>query len=468
MRPMFGKVAALLVGWVAVTLTMTAVLLEPVSEKGEVAGALSSALLWAGLAGVVLALVVAFGVMRILGGTLDELRDALHRLAEGTLRQRLPWHGRDSLGEIARSVQRIAEQNRGAVVEVTSEKERLQAMLQGMVEGVLVLDPEGRVVLANPRLREFFDVWGEVEGRSLLELIRRDDLVTALDAASASSSPVTRDFTVDGADERLLQMHAVRFPSEGAMLGTVAVFHDLSEVRRLERVRQEFVANVSHELKTPLTAIQGFAETLQHEGLDAAQRTQYTEVILRHSNRLSALIEDLLELSRIEGGRQLSERSEVPVAEVARALLQDLKPRFDANDLHARIEAETEPIALADRRAVEQILLNLLDNAIKYSEPGGTVVVEVGESQGRVQLAVRDSGMGIPAEDLGRIFERFYRVDKARSRDLGGTGLGLSIVKHLAQAMDGDVDVEAEEGVGSTFRVSLALLDAPLDNVTPS
>ncbi|MBW2242422.1 MAG: GHKL domain-containing protein, partial [Deltaproteobacteria bacterium] len=134
----------------------------------------------------------------------------------------------------------------------------------------------------------------------------------------------------------------------------------------------------------------------------------------------------------------------------------------------ARVEAETESVALADRRAVEQILLNLLDNAIKYSAPGGTVVVEVGESRGRVQLAVRDSGMGIPAEDLGRIFERFYRVDKARSRDLGGTGLGLSIVKHLAQAMDGDVDVESEEGVGSTFRVSLALSGAPPHNVTPS
>lgn len=468
MRPMFWKIAALLAGWVVVTLALTGVLLGDVFENAEAAEGLASALSWAGLGSLVLGLAVAFGIMRIVGGTLEELREALQQLAEGTLRQRLPWHARDALGEIARSVQRIAEQNRGADAEVTSEKERLQAMLQGMVEGVLVLDPEGRVVLANPRLREFFGVWGEVEGRSLFELIRRDDLVTALDAAASSASPVTREFNLEGTDERFLQMHAVRFPSEGDVLGTVAVFHDLSEVRRLERVRQEFVANVSHELKTPLTAIRGFAETLQHEGLDAAQRTHYTEVILRHSNRLSALIEDLLELSRIEGGRQLAQRIEVPVAEVARALVQDLKPRFDASGLQARVEAETEPMALADRRAVEQILLNLLDNAIKYSAPGGTVVVEVGECRGRVQLAVRDSGMGIPAEDLGRIFERFYRVDKARSRDLGGTGLGLSIVKHLAQAMGGDVEVESEEGGGSTFCVHLALPDAPPHNVTPS
>ncbi|MBW2242664.1 MAG: PAS domain-containing protein [Deltaproteobacteria bacterium] len=192
MRPLFGKIAGLLVGWVVVSLVLAGVLLDASFVHAEGTEGLSSALLWAGLGGVVLALVAAFGVMRILGGTLDELREALHRLAEGTLRQRLPWHARDALGEIARSVQRISEQSRGAVAEVTSEKERLQAMLQGMVEGVLVLDPEGRVVLANPRLREFFDVWGEVEGRSLFELIRRDDLVTALDAASTSAGPVTR------------------------------------------------------------------------------------------------------------------------------------------------------------------------------------------------------------------------------------------------------------------------------------
>lgn len=453
---------------VVATLLLAGALLDRVLEGAEVAVAVRRALLWAGLGGVGLALAAAFAITRILGLPLEQLRLALERLADGTLSRRLPWRGRDTLGDIARFVQQITEQNRGAVADVTAEKERLQAMLQGMVEGVLVLDLEGRVVLANPRLREFFGIWGEVEGRPLLELIRRDDLVSALSDAAASASPVTRQFGLDGVDERLLQMHAVRFPTEGEVLGTVAVFHDLTDVRRLERVRQEFVANVSHELKTPLTAIRGFAETLQHEGLEEEQRRQYTEVIVRHADRLSALIDDLLELSRIEGGRRPLQRGDVAIAEVAQALVQDLKPRFDAHGLEARVEVEGEPVALADRRAVEQILLNLLDNAIKYSEPGGTVVVAVSESAGRVQVAVRDSGMGIPEQDLARIFERFYRVDKARSRDLGGTGLGLSIVKHLAQAMGGDVDVESEEGVGSVFRFTLALPGSAPHNVTSS
>ena len=243
---------------------------------------------------------------------------------------------------------------------------------------------------------------------------------------------------------------------------------DITERKQADQIKDEFIGMVSHELKTPLTAIRGFAETLQHDALSEEQRTQYTEVILRHADRLTALIEDLLELSRIEGRRQPLQPAELPIASTARGLIRDLEARLDAHGLESRVEVQGDPVAWADRRAVEQVLLNLLDNAIKYSDPGGRVSLDIRELRGRILVSLSDTGMGIPEKDLPRIFERFYRVDRARSRDLGGTGLGLAIVKHLVQAMNGDVAVESEDGVGTTFRFSLPRANALSDNVTPS
>jgi two-component system phosphate regulon sensor histidine kinase PhoR len=369
---------------------------------------------------------------------------------------------------LARAVGELDAHDRETLSRVTREKERLQAVLQGMAEGVLVLDEAGRVLLANPRIAELFGSWGPVEGHTPLEVIRRVEVDETLARAGASAEPVSCAIELPGEPERHVQMHAVRFPREGEPIGTVAVFHDLSELRRLEGMRQEFMANVSHELKTPLTAIRGFAETLQDGSLVSEQRAQYVDVILRHADRLTALIDDLLELSRIEGRRQPLRAAELSPVETATALVRDLKPRFEARGLEVRVEGSGEIRAWADRRAVEQVLLNLLDNAIKYTEPGGRVALEIRELRDRIHVAVRDSGVGIPEEDLPRVFERFYRVDKARSRDLGGTGLGLSIVKHLVQAMDGDVDVESREGEGTVFQFSLPRAQDASDNVTPS
>jgi two-component system phosphate regulon sensor histidine kinase PhoR len=220
-------------------------------------------------------------------------------------------------------------------------------------------------------------------------------------------------------------------------------------------MRRDFVANVSHELKTPLTAIRGFAETLRASEVPEAQRHAYLEVILRHAERLARLIDDILELSRVEGRQQPFVAAEVDVARIARLLLRDLAPQFEARQLRAEVAPEARGVALADRRAVEQILGNLLENAAKYTEPGGRIEVRVGEVGEEVRIEVADTGIGIPPEDLPRIFERFYRVDKARSRDLGGTGLGLAIVKHLAQAQGGEVSVRSRPGEGSTFTVVL-------------
>jgi two-component system phosphate regulon sensor histidine kinase PhoR len=417
--------------------------------------ALSRALVAAGAAGLALAATLAAGFATLLTRRVRELQGVVKAIAAGDLGQRLPWRSGDELGAIASAIDDMAEQLRRRLEQASDEQARLRAVLTGMVEGVLVLDKGGRVILANPRLRELFGAWGAVEGRPALEVIRRADVESALSEAARSPEPVVREIQLSTGGGRHLEMHAVRFPSQGPLLGTVAVFHDVTEIHRLEGIRRDFVANVSHELRTPLTAIRGFAETLRGSEVPAEQRRQYLDVILRHSDRLTALIEDLLELSRIEGGIRGLALESVDAAAVARDVLQDLKPRLDSGRLQSEVRAEPAPRALADRRALEQVLLNLLDNAIKYSEPGGRIEITVSGAPPWVRIDVSDTGIGIPQADQARIFERFYRVEKARSRDLGGTGLGLAIVKHLVQAQDGEVFVASREGQGTTFTLRL-------------
>jgi two-component system phosphate regulon sensor histidine kinase PhoR len=237
--------------------------------------------------------------------------------------------------------------------------------------------------------------------------------------------------------------------------GAVAVFHDMTEVRRLETVRRDFVANASHEIKTPLTAIRGFAETLLGAPLPEENARAYLRVILNHSERLSRLVEDLLELSRLESGTHELELAELDVAALAARLCEELEPRIRERDFTVDIQGAGAPHALADRRAVEQILSNLLDNALKYSEPGKRVELRIAAAGPAVRIEVADQGAGIPEADRARIFERFYRVDRGRSREQGGTGLGLAIVKHLVQAQGGEIWVESTPGAGSTFTFTL-------------
>jgi two-component system phosphate regulon sensor histidine kinase PhoR len=254
-----------------------------------------------------------------------------------------------------------------------------------------------------------------------------------------------------------VRVQAARFPAPpGRRLGSVAVLHDVSELARLETMRREFVANASHELRTPLAAIRGFAETLLGDSeLPEDQRRSYLEVIDRHARRLGTLVDDLLELSRIESGQAPLELQPVDVASVASGLLRDCEARLVERRLEADSEETGPAVAWADPQAVWQILSNLLDNAIKYTEPGGRIRIRIEGDARRVRVRVSDTGAGIPERDLARIFERFYRVDRARSRALGGTGLGLSIVKHLVQSQGGEITVESELGRGSTFTFTL-------------
>jgi two-component system phosphate regulon sensor histidine kinase PhoR len=427
------------------------------SEVEQAVDDLRRTLLVAGGIGVVAAIGFALALSHLTVRPLRRLSEAVAAIASGQLEQRASWRTRDEVGRIAEGINRIAEELRGRLDEATAEKERLGAVLAGMADGVLVLDGKGRIVLANPRLREFFDVSGPVEGRIPLEVIRRADVDTALREARAGA-PVVREIEEVGPRGITLRMHAIGFPSQGERLGTVAVFHDTTELSRLETMRREFVANVSHELKTPLTAIQGYAETLAAGGVSPEKQRTFLGVILRHGKRLGALIEDILQLSRIESQKLELEIGPLDVAALARGVLGDLDARLVQKKLTGTVESQGDPMAMADSRSLEQILLNLLDNAIKYTEDGGSITVRVDGRGPRLRVAVEDTGIGIPPSDQDRIFERFYRVDRARSREQGGTGLGLSIVKHLVQANGGDVflDSRVDEGTRISFHLRKA------------
>ncbi|NMO13326.1 PAS domain-containing protein [Pyxidicoccus fallax] len=346
---------------------------------------------------------------------------------------------------------RLTERN--AVL--TQEARTLTAVLDGMAEGIWVTDAEGTVVRHNDALRELLQpAAGTIIGQRPLALVRDDVLNDAVMRACREGASTRLELTLEGLFPRTL---AIRVTPLGRDLpGSAAVFHDVTELRRLEKVRKDFVANVSHELRTPITAIRGYAETLQGGALnDRVMAPKMVEIIHRQSERLSELVEELLELSRLESREVRLTLTDVSLADSAARAADTVRPKAEGKNQVVSLHVPPDLRAVGDSRAVEQVLLNLLDNAVKYTPAGGRVDVYGACEDGRCVVRVKDTGLGIEPKHLSRIFERFYRVDKGRSRDMGGTGLGLSIVKHLLQAMNGEVRVESQPNVGSTFTIFL-------------
>lgn len=333
-----------------------------------------------------------------------------------------------------------------------------EALFNSMSEGVLILDAAGKIQLVNRSLRQLLGLRNAVEGLSLLEGVRWHQLAELVQRLDAEPMVLGQQFELPGLAERWVEVNAAAVrDGQGRRLGAILVFHDLTRLRQLENTRQEFVANVSHELRTPLSLIKGYVETLLDGAKDdPAVVTRFLQTIQKHVNRLTYLIEDLLTISRLESGQVVLNTQPVELHQQAARVLEDLQAR--ATQKAVTLENRIVPglTAQADADRLQQVFFNLVENAIKYGRPGGHVEVGARPTQkGKIELWVKDDGPGIPVEAQPRIFERFYRVDRARSRETGGTGLGLAIVKHIVQAHGGEVWLSSEPGHGATFFFTL-------------
>ena len=419
----------------------------------------------AALAGGAVALLVALGIGIFVAGRVTrpvvEMQDVARQMSEGHFDVRAPARSPDEIGTLGRSLNVMAGRLREKIGDLEREQAKATAVLDAMVEGVIATDGHDHIILINERARGIFGLGtARVERRPLLEVVRNvnlhDVLVAGRDAMDGGV--VSREVRLAEPADRVLQVHAVGLKFPGDERGVVVILHDITELRRLEQVRTEFVANVSHELRTPLTAIQGYLETLLDGALEEREHARkFLEIVFRHTERLGRLTDDLTDLSNIELGKVSLRLEPTSVAEIVDSVVAIISPRASGGQVkvEARLPLDL-PEVLADRDRLSQILINLVDNAVKYTPKGGQVTVEGRvDPAGMVEVAVRDTGVGIPKADLPRLTERFYRVDKARSRDLGGTGLGLAIVKHLVLAHGGELDIESELWKGTTVRFTL-------------
>ncbi len=360
--------------------------------------------------------------------------------------------------EWLREKQSLEAVQRQLYQEAAQTEAEQQALFNSMSEGVLLLGQDGRVQLVNRSLQEFFGLKTEVRGQTIMEALRLQELAEVMRRLPQERIVQGRELQLPGVRGRWLEVNAAAvFDREGVQHGSILVFHDLTRLKQLESTRQEFVANVSHELRTPLSLIKGFVETL----LDGARNdpelaARFLRTIEKHTDRLTYLIEDLLTISRLESGQVVLNLHEVGLQEEVAHVMDDLHARAADKKTSLQNNVPAGLQARADTDRLQQVLFNLIENAIKYGRAEGSVTVG-GEtnSAGMAELWVRDDGPGIPTEARERIFERFYRVDRARSRETGGTGLGLSIVKHIVQAHGGEVWVKSELGQGATFFLTL-------------
>ena len=408
----------------------------------------------------ILAAAASLVVSRQISRPLEEVKRAADRFAAGDLSHKIPIPDSQETGALAEAMNEMAAQLADRIGALERQRNEQQAVLSSMIEGVLAVDADRRVIWMNGAAGRLVGIEPEdANGRSLQEVVRNADLQRFVSEAMNSPAPLESDIILKEDGEIYLQAHGVMLrDAHNNGIGVLVVFHDVTRLRRLENVRRDFVANVSHELRTPVTSIKGYVETLLDGAVNNPEEAdQFLRIVAKQADRLNAIIEDLLTLSKIEREGERSEILLEPGTVVApvRAAIQLCEAKAAAKNIGIDLVCATEVEARINGPLLEQAVSNLLDNAIKYSNEGGRVEVEVSRSESGAAISVRDHGCGIAHEHVPRLFERFYRVDKARSRQMGGTGLGLAIVKHIVQAHKGRVTVESELGKGSVFSVHL-------------
>ncbi len=411
---------------------------------------------------LLVALALAAYISRRLARPIDQLRRSAEEMSRGDLGRQVRVRTGDELEELAGALNRMSSELARQRAEIVAEKQQLLGVLEGMVEGVLVTDRTGRIVQTNEALQQMFGLSRPPVGRTALEALRNPPLEEILERALRGHERAEGVVRLSHPTERHLEVEVAPLGRNGDARGVVAVFHDVTRLKKLEAVRRDFAANVSHEIRTPVTAIRGYAETLRGTTDSPEERARFAEIIMRHADRLTDLVDDLLALSSLESEGYSPQLARVASEDLLVAVQEVFQPRAAEKGIALEVGLAPPDLALvADRKLLDQVLANLVDNAIKYTEVGGRVSVQAAREGEQVVFRVADTGAGIPAPDLDRVFERFFRVDRARSRKLGGTGLGLAIVKHIVLLHGGEVRVKSRVGEGSEFAVVLPLAGPP-------
>ncbi len=402
---------------------------------------------------LLLSSLVGFFLSRSMSRSLREMAHLADQIAKGNFSKRLKTNSKDEVGQLTKTINEMAMSLEKQFSELQNEKNQLQTILNDMVEGVLVSNEKNEIVLINPALQTMFSMDETCTGKTVLECIRNKTIHESIEKSLAMNSPVEGEVSFQ---EKHLMIQTSPFGSKSVSKGCVSVFYDVTALRKLENARREFVANVSHELKTPLTNILGYAETLRRGALqDTEAAGRFVEKIENNAIQLKSLVEDILRLSAIESGRLEMHLAPLSLEEVFREIQSTFETQIQSKNLIFEKKIPSGFIIQADPSAIKQIVGNLIDNAIKYTPNDGKITVSTIVLSSHCQISIADTGIGISEKDLPYVFERFYRVDKARSREAGGTGLGLSIVKHLVQAHGGEVGVESQIGNGTQFFFTL-------------
>jgi two-component system phosphate regulon sensor histidine kinase PhoR len=411
------------------------------------------------------AAVLSYRFARGLSRPLDELMRVAAQITQMNYRARVENESRDELGQLGRAINKMASSLETQVEHIKENESRLKNVLDNMNVGVLMIDKEARIALVNPSAEKMLGFsHKELQGLTFDRAKQPLELTRMIEEGLAKRSFIRDEIHVYFPQERIVEVNLVpMYTSDDQWVGLLAALHDITELRRLENMRSEFVANVSHELKTPIAAVKGFAETLLAGAMnDPETARSFLQIIYDESGRLDRLIADILELSRIESRRIPLNFAPIDLADFIGRTLEMMRAHADGKQIALRMDVPEGLFVEADEDRLRQILINLISNGINYTPNGGAVrvraeTVHSGDEE-RIRLTVTDTGIGIPKQDLPRIFERFYRVDKARSRSSGGTGLGLSIVKHLVELHKGSIQVESKQGLGTTFKIELPII----------
>lgn len=400
---------------------------------------------------ILLAYFLAQRISNYLVEPINEMAFATERIASGEYTRRVRVRRDAELGRLGTNFNNMAETLENTFLEKQEKQNRLEAILRSMNSGVFAYDNQDQIIMINPFCKELFGIYGNVIGKNIYDIKELRELIFMLEPEHEMvevriEKPIRKDIRIKSAEI---------FGERVSKVGTVVVLEDITDLKKLEKMRSQFVANVSHELKTPLTSIKGFSETLKFVK-DEETRNKFLDIINDESERLTRLINDILSLSTIEQTRTIK-NEEIDAGKETETVYNLLMPKAESKDVHLNLIQKESVVIYGDRDNYKQLIMNLVDNAIKYTKESGEVTITIDKEGDNLKLVIEDTGVGIPEKHLSRIFERFYRVDKARDRAMGGTGLGLAIVKHIVLLMEGTIDVESEIGKGTTFIITIPI-----------